>query len=70
VFTTAAEDGSHVYMSMCDAGAIADIITNGNNANNTGGGIPADTLITDLLTAPAASSGTALQNPIFLLAGQ
>jgi YVTN family beta-propeller protein len=70
VFTTAAADGSHVYVSMCDAGAVADIITNGNNANNAGSGIPPDTLITDLLTAPAASSGTALQNPIFLLAGQ
>jgi len=70
VFTTAAADGSHVYVSMCDAGAVADIITNGNNANDSGAGIPPDTLITDLLTAPAASSGTALQNPIFLLAGQ
>lgn len=70
VFTTAAADGSHVYVSMCDAGAVADIITNGNNANDSGPGIPPDTLITDLLTAPAASSGTALQNPIFLLAGQ
>jgi hypothetical protein len=55
---------------MCDAGAVADIVTNGNNANDSGAGIPPDTLITDLLTAPAASSGTALQNPIFLLAGQ
>ncbi len=70
VFTTAAADGSHVYVSMCDAGAVADIVTNGNNANDSGAGIPPDTLITDLLTAPAASSGTALQNPIFLLAGQ
>lgn len=70
MFTTAAADGSHVYVSMCDAGAVADIITNGNNANDSGAGIPPDTLITDLLTAPAASSGTALQNPILLLAGQ
>jgi YVTN family beta-propeller protein len=70
MFATAATDGSHVYVSMCDAGAVADIVTSGNNANNSGAGIPPDTLITDLLTAPAASSGTALQNPIFLLAGQ
>jgi len=52
VFTTAATDSSHVYVSMCDAGAIADIITNGNNTNNNGGGpTPPDTLVTDLPTA-------------------
>ncbi len=70
MFTVAAEDSSHVYVSMCDAGAIADIITNGGNVNNSGGNVPADSLVTDLLTPPAASSGTALQNPIFLLDGQ
>jgi YVTN family beta-propeller protein len=52
VFTTAAADSSHVYVSMCDAGAIADIITTGNNTNNNGGGPTApDTLVTDLPTA-------------------
>jgi hypothetical protein len=52
VFTTAATDSSHVYVSMCDAGSIADIITNGNNTNNNGGGPTApDTLVTDLPTA-------------------
>jgi hypothetical protein len=70
MFTVAAEDSSHVYVSMCDAGAIADIITNGGNVNNSGGNVPADSLVMDLLTPPAASSGTALQNPIFLLDGQ
>jgi hypothetical protein len=52
VFTTAAADGSHVYVSMCDAGAIADINTSDSNTNSTGGtGIPADSLVTDLPTA-------------------
>ena len=52
VFTTAAADSSHVYVGMCDAGFIADIITTGSNTNGTGGGaVPADTLVTDL---PAA----------------
>ena len=52
VFTTAATDGSHVYVSMCDAGAIADIITSGSNTNNNGGSAtPPDTVVTDLPTA-------------------
>jgi YVTN family beta-propeller protein len=52
VFTSASVDGSHVYVSMCDAGAIADINTTDSNTNNTGGGgAPADALVTDL---PAA----------------
>ena len=72
VFTTAAADSSHVYVSMCDAGAFADIDTTNSNTNNSGGGTPADTLITDL---PAAFSGPSQagepsQNPIFMLTGQ
>jgi len=52
VFTTAAADSSHVYVSMCDAGFIADVNASDSNTNGTGGGaIPADTLVTDL---PAA----------------
>ncbi len=74
VFTTAATDGSHVYVSMCDAGAIADINTTDSNTNNTGGGsTPADALVTDLPAPYAGSSqisGSALQNPIFMLTGQ
>ena len=54
VFTTAAEDGSHVYVSMCDAGAIADVITTGSNINNSGGNIPADSLNADLVAPPLA----------------
>jgi DNA-binding beta-propeller fold protein YncE len=76
MFTTAAADSSHVYVSMCDAGVIADILTSGNNANNPGSGTPADTLVTDL---PAAFSNgpiqpstgfPPMQNPIFMLTGQ
>lgn len=54
VFTAASLDSSRVYVSMCDAGAIAVINTLDNNANNpTNNSTPADTLITDL---PAAFS--------------
>jgi YVTN family beta-propeller protein len=53
VFTTAAEDSSHVYVSMCDAGAIADITTDGSNLNNPGKGAPPDSLILDM-PAPTA----------------
>ena len=73
VFAAASVDSSHVYVSMCDAGAIADINTSDSNTNNTGGnGTPADSLVTDLPTpyAGASTSGSALQNPIFLLTGQ
>ena len=74
VFTTAATDSSHVYVSMCDAGAIADINTTDSNTNNTGGGgTPADSLVTDLPSPYAGSSqtsGAPVQNPIFTLTGQ
>jgi YVTN family beta-propeller protein len=75
IFTTSAVDSSRVYVSMCDAGAIAVIDTTDSNANNPGGGNPSDSLVTDL---PAAFSAGAIQsngeppnqNPIFLLTGQ
>jgi hypothetical protein len=52
VFTTSSEDASHVYVSMCDASAIADINTTDANINGTGGGTtPADSLVTDLSAA-------------------
>jgi len=76
VFTTAAADSTHVYVSMCDAGAVADINTSGSNTNTNGGSsAPADTLVTDLPTAfssgPIQSNGfPANQNPIFMLTGQ
>jgi YVTN family beta-propeller protein len=76
IFTTASVDSSHVYVSMCDAGYIADIITTGSNTNGSGdSGILPDTLITDLPTAfgagPIQANGyPANQNPIFLMPGQ
>jgi YVTN family beta-propeller protein len=69
VFTTASEDGSRVYVSMCDAGGIAVINTTASNTNNPLGGTPADTLVTDLMAAPQPT-GMAPQNPILLFIGQ
>ncbi len=75
VFTTASADSSRVYVSMCDAGAIADINTTDNNANNPEGGLPSDTLVTDLPAAfgsgPIQKNGEpANQSPLFMLTGQ
>jgi YVTN family beta-propeller protein len=76
VFTAASLDSSHVYVSMCDAGFIADIITTGSNTNGSGGGpVAPDTLVTDLPTAfgagPIQPNGyPANQNPIFMMPGQ
>ena len=74
IFTTSSPDSSRVYVSMCDAGAIAVINTTNSNANNPGGGTPPDTLVTDLPAAfsagPIQSNGEPPnQNPIFMLAG-
>jgi YVTN family beta-propeller protein len=57
MYTTAASDSSHVYVSICDAGAIADVVTK-TNTISTGTNSP-DTLVTDL-PAPfgACSSGS------------
>ncbi|MGB6401620.1 MAG: YncE family protein [Candidatus Sulfotelmatobacter sp.] len=76
IFTTASMDSSHVYVSMCDAGYIADIITTGSNTNGSGSGsVTPDTLVTDLPTAfgagPIQANGyPANQNPIFMMPGQ
>jgi len=75
VFTASSADSSRVYVSMCDAGAIAVISTTDNNANNPGTGLPANTVITDLPAdfssgAPGANGEPPNQNPIFLLSGQ
>jgi YVTN family beta-propeller protein len=76
IFTTASMDSSHVYVSMCDAGFIADIITTGSNTNGSGSSsIAPDTLVTDLPTAfgagPTQANGyPANQNPIFMMPGQ
>jgi YVTN family beta-propeller protein len=76
VFTAASTDSSHVYVSLCDGGAIADINATGSNSNTSGGtAIPPDTLVTDLPEAfsagPLQPNGfPANQSPIFLLPGQ
>jgi YVTN family beta-propeller protein len=70
LFTVASEDSSRVYVSMCDAGAVAVINTTGNNANNPGSPLPPDTLVSALPMAPQANSASAFQSPIFLLVGQ
>jgi YVTN family beta-propeller protein len=73
VFTTASVDSSRVYVSMCDAGAIA-IVTTTTSSISPGGNTP-DTLVTDLAAPFGAGSSSAggeppPQNPLFLLAGQ
>jgi len=77
VFTTAAADSSRVYVSMCDAGAIAVINTTDSNNNNPGGGTPPDSLVLDLPAPFAVCTGTSCnggqappQNPLFLVTGQ
>ncbi|HEV2397232.1 MAG TPA: hypothetical protein VGS27_09855 [Candidatus Sulfotelmatobacter sp.] len=54
MFTTAAADSSHVYVSMCDAGATADISTVTTSVNQ-GTNTP-DTLVTDLVAPFGACS--------------
>jgi hypothetical protein len=57
MFTIAATDGSHVYVGMCDSGAIADIVT-ATNTISTGNNSP-DTLVTDIPAPPGiCSSGS------------
>lgn len=73
MFATAAADSSHVYVSICDAGAIADIstttdtVTQGTNAE--------DRLVIDLMApfsagAPGVNNQPPPQSPVFLLTGQ
>lgn len=74
LFTTASTDASHVFVSMCDAGAIADIATT-TTTLPTGGTNTPDVLVTDLSAPVGAvttlSGGTPPpQNPVFLLTGQ
>ncbi len=56
MFTTSSSDSSHVYVSMCDAGAIAVVATTTNSINQ-GTNAP-DTLITDITAPFGACSGT------------
>lgn len=58
MFAAAAADSSHVYVSMCDAGAIADVDTTSSSIA-TGGSNTPDTLILDLLAPFGACSSAA-----------
>ena len=73
MFATAAADSSHVYVTICDAGAIADISTTTNTLSQ--GTNADDRLVIDLLApfsaAPIVNNQSPLpQSPVFLLAGQ
>jgi hypothetical protein len=72
MFTAPSADSSHVYVGICDAGAVADIST-ATDTISVGQNSP-DALITDLAApfsaAPAVNGLPQLQNPIFLLTGQ
>src|SRR5215472_8167963 len=55
MFTTSSSDSSHVYVSICDAGAIAVVATTTNSINQ-GTNAP-DTLITNIAAPFGACSG-------------
>jgi DNA-binding beta-propeller fold protein YncE len=59
MFTTASSDSSHVYVSICDAGAIADIQTN-TSPIATGSNSP-DQLMTDIVAPSGACTGLCSQ---------
>jgi hypothetical protein len=73
LFTTASTDSSHVYVSICDAGVIADVNAT-TSSIATGSTNTPDTLMTDLVAPFSAAFVTTgqppPQNPIFLLTGQ
>ena len=73
MFATAAADSSHVYVSICDAGVIADISTTTNTLSQ--GTNADDRLVIDLVTPfsaapPGPGNHPVPQSPVFLLAGQ
>jgi hypothetical protein len=55
MFTTASADSSHVYVGICDAGAIADVTTVANSVSQ--GTNSPDTLVTDILAPFGACAG-------------
>jgi hypothetical protein len=61
MFTTAAADSSHVYVSICDAGSIADVNTT-TNTISTGGNSP-DSLVTNI-APPFGACGVASCNTV------
>jgi DNA-binding beta-propeller fold protein YncE len=72
MFATASADSSHVYVSVCDAGAIASITTTTNTVSQ--GTNQSDRLVIDLLAPLSVGSNTGNQtppqSPVFLLTGQ
>jgi YVTN family beta-propeller protein len=74
MFTVSAVDSSHVYVSVCDAGSIADINTTTSSITTSGSNTP-NTLVADV-PAPFSAAAAGVnnepppQNPIFLLTGQ
>ncbi len=74
IFAASAEDGSHVYASICDAGTIADIDTASSSISVSGTNTP-DSLVSDIAApfgaAGIGSNGQPLpQSPTFMLIGQ
>jgi hypothetical protein len=66
MFATASADSSHVYVSICDAGAIADIITTTNTVSQ--GTNAADRLVIDLMapfSAAPVNNQPPPQSPVF-----
>lgn len=56
IFTTAASDSSHVYVSICDAGIVADINATTSSIATSGSNTP-DTLAANILAPLAACAG-------------
>ena len=56
MFTTSAADSTHVYVSICDAGSIADIDTTTSSISSGGNNTP-DTLITNIVAPFGSCSG-------------
>ena len=58
MFTTSSSDSSHVYVSICDAGSIADVNTTTSSISvGTGNNTP-DTLITNIVAPFGSCSGS------------
>ena len=58
MFATAAADGSHVYVSLCDARSIADVVTTTSTIST--GSNATDVLVTNLSPAFALSAGASI----------
>jgi hypothetical protein len=74
MFAAAAADSTHVYVSICDAGVVADVSTS-TSTLATGSANGPDMLVTDLPApfsagSPGSNGEPATQNPVFLLTGQ